>query len=445
MIQKNLKIFSGDGIVALSTPVGRSAIAVIRGSGEGIIEIFQRSLKIRPSILNGEANHSYVVDFEVGEISDRAVATIYRAPRSYTGEDMIEFSVHGNPVLAEAIIRTLTDNGARLAEPGEFTMRATANGKMNIIEAEAVFYTVEAQTERALKASRRTVKDIPEIADARARIHDALIKLSTILEFPEDDIDEIDTSSLCAEINDSSVLIENFIERAECSTPLVNGMTIAIAGEVNAGKSTLFNRILGMERAIVTPHPGTTRDIIEATIEISGVPVKILDTAGIRDSAHPVETEGIRRAKMATRDADIVIWLIDASKPITQIPHNDENTIIVLNKSDIGVLEENLKNFPDAVIISALTGNNFEKLLIKLEEKFLKIPADSLIASERTMTILKNTAEELKTTIDAMNKNFFDVAQVSLERADLFIGEIFEPEIDRDLYDEIFKNFCIGK
>ncbi len=444
-MQKIFKIFDDDAIVAPSTPAGSSAIAVIRGSGKNIVDVFQKGLKISPSIANAKPNYSTVVKINIDDFFDRAVITIFESPKSYTGEDMVELSVHGNPVLVRIIIGALIAGGARLAKPGEFTLRAAINGKMNLIEAESVYSTVAAQTERALKASRRTIANIAEIEKSRRIIHNILIELVAALEFSEDSFEKYNFSIMQNNIENAKELLLKFIYRAQKSKKLSSGITVAIAGETNAGKSTLFNRIVGAERAIVTPHPGTTRDVIEATVEIAGVPIKILDTAGIRESEHPVEIEGIRRAKNAAQNADIVLWLIDVSNLEGSLPVIAKNYIIVLNKSDMGIRPEILKRFDDAVTISALRGNGFDSLILRIEEQLSEIPADALLASERTIAILRRTAEELETVLDAMDKNFWDVAQVSLERANSAIDSLFSPKNNSDIYDEIFKKFCIGK
>ena len=435
---------SGDAIVAPSTPKGRSAIAVIRGSGKNIIEIFWNALSPSKSIDEIEPNYATVVDIKIGDASDKGVITVFRSPRSYTGEDMVEISVHGNPVLVEEIVKSAIESGARLALPGEFTLRAVIHNKMSLVDAESVEATVEARTKRALIAARKSTQFSKELFDIKTKIWNALVEMSAVLEFPEDEVPCADKQNWLHTLEDIGSSLKDFLDRAKKSRFLDTGLQIIIAGDVNVGKSTLFNRIVGAEKAIVTPHPGTTRDIIEATVDIAGVPVKILDTAGIRKSSHPIEIEGIRRAKSVIENADIVIWVIDGSSNSPE-DNPPENSIVALNKADLGIHDELLKRFPDSIIISAKTGKGLDELMKKIEEKFAFIPIDAITVSVRTETLLQQVCDEISQAIDAIGKNFWDVAQVFIENADNSITKILGIENRTDIYDEIFSKFCIGK
>jgi len=440
---------SGDPIVAQSTPVGRSAIAVIRGSGKSIFSIFDKALSFGDTLADAEPNHALVVDISVANFTDRAIATVFHAPKSYTGEDMIELSVHGNPVLVEKIIDKIITQGARLAMPGEFTFRAVAAGKMTLIDAEAVALTVDAPTERALRAARQSANLVPDLGNMRNKLYDILVEITAILEFPEDDISTIDMKKWRKGIEESREGIENILQRTWDSRILAEGLTMAVSGEPNVGKSTLFNWIVGAERAIVTPHPGTTRDIIEATVELDGVPVKILDTAGLRDSKHPIEREGIRRAKEALDTADIVIRVIDGSVDESSdrfIPVDlSDNEILVLNKSDIGLRQNVLNLIPPGIAVSALTGSGMNKLLDAVSGMIKEIPADAVMVSLRTENLLVKVRDELDDVIDAIEKDFWDVAQVCLDNAENYLGQIFGENKNPDIYGDVFERFCIGK
>ncbi len=440
---------SGDAIVAQSTPMGRSAIAVVRGSGKSIFSIFDKALSLGNTLADAEPNHALVVDISIGDFTDRAIATVFHAPKSYTGEDMIEISVHGNPVLVERIIEELIDNGARLAMPGEFTFRAVAAGKMTLIDAEAVALTVDAPTERALRAARQSANLVPKLVNIKKKLYDILLEITAILEFPEDDISTIDTKKWRKGIEESREGIESILHRTCGSRILAEGLTIAVSGEPNVGKSTLFNWIVGAERAIVTPHPGTTRDIIEATVELDGVPVTILDTAGLRDSKHPIEREGIRRAKEAMATADIVIRVIDGSVDESSdksFPVSlSNNEILVLNKSDIGLCQNARNLMPPGIAVSALMGSGMDKLLDALSGMIKEIPADAVMISLRTENLLARVKNELDDVIDAIAKGFWDVAQVCLDNAENFLGRIFGDDKNPDIYGDVFERFCIGK
>ncbi len=434
---------SGSPIVACATPRGRSAIAMVRGSGKNIVSIFQSAIYPNKNIEELEPNKTVMIIIRIGDITDKGMITVYYAPNSYTGEDMVELSVHGNPVLVDLILKECIKSGMRLALPGEFTLRALLNGKMDLMEAESVRATVEARTERALSAVRRSIQMHPQIKQAKQDIWNILVEISAMLEFPEDEVPKMQQKKWSKKLIQTKKSLSEFFYRVRDSKILTEGMQIVVAGESNVGKSTLFNRIIGAERAIVTPHPGTTTDIIEATVEISGVPVKILDTAGLRHSQHPVEIEGIKRARNVLDSADILLWVVDASKPPqnTDIP---SNSIVILNKIDLGICEETIEKFPHSIKISALTTQGMDKLLKRVEELFEQIPNEAMVISVRVESLLKDTIAEIEQALDAMTNNYWDVTQISIENADTALGKIFL-EQEKDIYDEIFSRFCVGK
>ncbi|RKZ31544.1 tRNA uridine-5-carboxymethylaminomethyl(34) synthesis GTPase MnmE [bacterium] len=438
-------IFSGDAIVASATPPGRSALAIIRGSGNGIIKIFQESLAMSVSMLDVDGNRAVVLDINIGDFCDRCIATVFRAPKSYTGEDMVEISVHGSSLIVRTVLDALVSGGARLAMPGEFTMRAVINAKMDLIEAESINAKIAAQTKRALDTASRTIQNAAEIEKVKETAYNILLELVASLEFPEDaPVDDTTMESWQRKIEESYSFVQRFMCKVCDARKLWTGITIVIAGETNAGKSTLFNRIVGTERAIVTPHPGTTRDIIEAVVEIVGIPVTIMDTAGIRESDHPIEAEGIRRAQDVTRTADIVLWVMDGSNPDAKMQCG-EKIIPIINKSDIAVSENLRKLYPDALVISALKGDGLEMLLRRIESYMTDIPDDAVMISARIEDVMCKIEDELKIALDAAKKDFWDIVQISLERVHNYFMDIFSQGNDIDMYDEIFSKFCIGK
>ncbi len=439
-----LRAFSGEPIVAPATPRGRSAIAVIRGSGRGIVDVFQKAISPDRDLTKIPHARATKISFRIGDFSDVAVITVFRAPRSYTGEDVVELSVHGNPVIVEAVVRKCIEAGARMAMPGEFTLRAVASGKMTLAEAELVNETIEAPTLRALSAVRRAARENKTLADARRQLWDLLVEFSAVLEFPEDEVPEVQKNRWLERLNRIHEVLKNFVARAGTSRVLNEGIYVVIAGEPNVGKSTLFNRIIGAEKAIVSPHPGTTRDVIEATVEIEGVPVTLADTAGIHEASHPVEIEGIRRAHSAVEDADLVLWVVDGTKIPDRTPPDSENVEVVINKADLGVLPEVRERFPDAVEISAGTGAGVEKVIARIKHAWDNLPENAVLVSARVEMLVKEAADYLAQAIDALQKDFWDVAQVAIEGADLALKNIFD-DSNRDIYAEIFDRFCIGK
>lgn len=441
------EIISHDIIVAPTTAKGRSAIAGIRISGLNSIEFTRRYLMLNISCL--EANTAQVTKFNIEYnshlIADKAVIIIYRAPKSYTGEDMVELFVHGNPLLVETLVKFMISKGARLAHPGEFTMRGLLNGKMDLLDAESVSAVIEARTLRSISAVKRITSVNRELKSIYEKIREILVEITAVLEFPEDVITHVDVKEWLNKLSKIYDYLDDFMCRARNSKALTTGLTIAIAGPPNVGKSTLFNRIIGSERAIVTPHPGTTRDIIEAIVELEGVPVKLLDTAGLRKSEHPIENEGIMRAQTAIENADLLLWVIDSSVQLPVSIPKHQNSLIVINKVDLEISDEILKKISDSPKISALTGEGLPMLLELVSHKVINVPLNALIVSIRTQNFVSKSKESLENCIDALSKEYVDVAQVMLEKADMLMSQLFEPIGCVDIYEEVFSRFCVGK
>jgi len=305
--------------------------------------------------------------------------------------------------------------------------------------------TIEAPTRRALVAVKRAGRENQTLRSAKDKLWRLLVEFSAALEFPEDEVSPKQREQWLTQIREVSSDLKEYLSRAKTSRVLREGVYVAIAGEPNVGKSTLFNRIVGAERAIVSPHPGTTRDVIEATVEIDGVPVVVADTAGIHDASHPVEVEGIRRAHNTLADADLVVWVVDGTSETPKPPPKGiENLIVVINKADLGVSPEVEQKFPEAIKISALTGEGFDDLVEKIKSAWADIPEQAVIVPIRIETLVGEALDYLAQADDALQNDFWDVAQVAIEGADLALGKIFD-ETDKDIYAEIFDKFCIGK
>ena len=313
-----------DTIAAIATAVGESAIAVVRVSGPGAVEVAAPLIRSPKALADMESHRLArvtLVDPLTGNVVDDALCTVMRAPRSYTGEDTVEISCHGSPALARMLIERLAAQGARLAEPGEFTRRAFLNGRIDLAQAESVALLISARTERAVTlAARGVAGDLSRrIEVVRDGLLEVIARLEVALDFP-DDISEPDAGNLDNEI--SILDMESLGVLRACRRGLIahSGLTIAIVGAPNAGKSSLFNALLGRERAIVTPEAGTTRDVVEGTIVVRGVPVRLLDTAGIGAPRDAIDAEGMRRAVLAIEESDILILVVDGSRPPAAAP-----------------------------------------------------------------------------------------------------------------------------
>ena len=309
-----------DTIVALATAAGASAVGVVRLSGPRALAI--AGTIVRGTPLDAQPSHTQrhvvIADPVSGERLDDALCAVMRAPRSYTGEDVVELSCHGSPALLRAVIERLCAEGARLASPGEFTRRAFTNGRLDLAQAEAVALLIGARTERAVVLAARGVAGElgHKLRALRDELLDVIAGLEVTLDFPEDGVG-VDPVAAAIAVEKLVAEVMTIRERAQRGRIVHEGVTVALVGAPNAGKSSLFNAMVGRERAIVSPMAGTTRDVIEATIELAGIPIRLLDTAGIGVPRDAVEAEGIRRSRAAMEESDLLLVVVDGSRPLS--------------------------------------------------------------------------------------------------------------------------------
>lgn len=451
-----------DTIVALSTPPGRSGIGVIRLSGRG-------ALPLTRSLLRDEAyapeSHRAILkaihDPETGEVIDRAIVIYFKAPHSYTGEDVVELSCHGSPPLLLQIIDALLFSGARAADPGEFTLRALSNGRLNLTQAEAVRDLIDARTHAAVRQAARQLGG--EFSARLQPVKDSLVAiivpLESSLEFIEDDLPEDITSDIAQRLSTLRQQLGDFADTFRRGRLLKEGIRVTLIGRPNVGKSTIFNKLLESDRAIVTDIPGTTRDTLSEIINISEVPVLISDTAGIRVSHDTVEQLGVERTRRAIVDADLVVVVIDGSQPLTP---EDEDVIaeaaesrhlIVLNKSDLGQTNiEELKaltNGTPVISISARTGWGFDSLRRAVVEPFSihdSHETSFVITNARHYDLLRRAAASIQASEGLLEQRASEeLILVGLYDALKFLGEITGETTTEDVLTEIFSTFCIGK
>mgnify|MGYP000482065781 CR=1 FL=1 len=434
-----------DTICAPSTPLKESGIAVVRISGPSALEmakkIFETNKKIEPEkVIRGK--------IKISGIEDRAILLYFKEPHSYTGEDVVELQVHGNPLLVRKVIGALIHHGCRLAEPGEFTKRAFLNGKMDLIQAEAVARFISAKSEMALRiASRVRNGELSErILELRENLLKLLVCVEGSIEFPDDiDVSEEEVIEKMKRLRDA---VDELIKRGKEGRRIFEGYKAVISGKPNVGKSTLFNQLLGFERAIVSPYPGTTRDYIDSVIFLEGKEVRFYDTAGLRDSFDPVEEKGIKTATRLKEEADIIILLFDGSEPpcdedLNLIKTMKENSIPVLNKVDKGTREEWEKMGLNFLKVSALRGDGIEDLKREIAKRISQEMEDEIFVTEmRHLKLLEEALKELEFALEGP-KNLELLAE-SLRFVNRKLEELLG--ITRDeVIDEIFKNFCVGK
>lgn len=447
-----------DTIVAIATPPGIGALGIIRVSGEDAFRVVQK-LFPQKNLSEQQPNTLHVGYLKDGdEILDEVVLSLYKNPKSFTGEDVIEISCHGSPYILQQTLEALVKSGARLARPGEFSQRAFLNGKMDLAQAEAIADIINAETKSAHDAAMNQMrggfsKDLNSLRD-RLIHFTALLELE--LDFSDEDVEFADRTELRELIDEVYQKTAQLMDSFALGNVIKKGVSVAIIGEPNAGKSTLLNALLNEERAIVSEIAGTTRDTIEEAININGILFRLIDTAGIREhTTDQIEHLGIERSKQNAGEADIIIHLIDLTREM-EFPEwmnaYREKTITVYNKSDQLLNEKKEKiTSPDhaAEIISAKTGEGIESLKQRLYKKALggRIAESNIVTNVRHYEALRKIVESLDAVKSGMEQNLTgDLLTVDVRRALFYLGEITgQVEIDRDILGTIFGKFCIGK
>src|SRR5215213_476465 len=444
-------------IVALSTPRGRGALAVIRLSGPDAIAIAQR-LGLH-QVEDRRATLTTLVRPRDDEKLDQVLLTCFRAPHSLTGEDVVEISCHGSPAVIRNIIDTTLELGAVLAGPGQFTLRALANGRINLAQAEAIRDLIAAQTDAAVRQASRQLNG--ELSNALAPLKEKLVEvivvLESALEFVEDDLPAPRAQEIESELIAVSAGVEKLARTYAAGRLLQEGIKVAIAGCPNVGKSSLFNALVERERAIVTDIPGTTRDTLSEAIDLEGIPVIITDTAGLRETTDSIETLGIERTRRAMGDSDLVLVVLDGSAEFgpsdRDLLSQTSNTrrLVVMNKSDLPAFgaasccAEDLQ----AINVSAQTGEGLATLrsaiLASLNSDGIE-NGSLLITNARHYDLLCSTQRELESARLALRERHSEeLVLVPLHNALRLLGQITGETTTEDILSEIFATFCIGK
>ena len=446
-----------DTIVALATPPGRSGIGVIRLSGPGSMEVVRHLINENDFLAKPRyADLKKIYDIETAEILDEAIIIYFKSPNSFTGEDVFEISCHGSPVILRQIIDFCLKLDARLAEPGEFTLRALVNGRINLSQAEAIRDLIDSQT---LSAVKQSVKQLHgEVSNQLQPIKDDLLEviviLESALEFVEDDLPDFQIENIYNKLETISESLSKFASTYKAGKLLREGLSVAIVGRPNVGKSSLFNALFGQERAIVTNIPGTTRDQINEKISIKGIPISLIDTAGLRETSDVVESIGVERAKRTMADADLVLVLLDGSQKITGEDLNlitqakGLNHLVAINKSDLTQSDFDL-NGSKVFRISAKYGDGLEVLQNGIIEPFIEsenISSSFLISDARHYDLLLRSQSEIEYSIQLLNQKMSEeLILVGLHNSINYLGQITGETTTEDMLTQIFSTFCIGK
>ncbi len=437
-----------DTIAALATPVGRGGIGVIRISGPRVPEIAQTMLGHLP-----QPRMAIFTDFvdKKGELLDQGIALYFPAPHSFTGEEVLELQGHGGPIVMDLLLNSTLKLGARLAHPGEFSERAFLNGKMDLAQAEAIADLIDSASTQAARCALRSLQG--EFSSQIHALVDQLIWLRSYIEagidFVDEEVDLLADGQVFEKIKKLIGDLDNILDKAQQGYLLKEGMRIVLVGEPNVGKSSLLNSLAGRETAIVTPIPGTTRDVVRDQIQLDGMPLHITDTAGLRETDDPVELEGIRRTQLALKEADLVILLLDDRHPddkaqASLLAEIEQSPLIIRNKIDlsghnVGISEEGV------LYLSAKTGAGIELLRAYLKEKMgLQTSSEgSFMARRRHLDALQRAKMAL--TIALNHAQATELLAEELRQAQDALGEITGEFSADDLLGQIFSSFCIGK
>ena len=447
-------------IAAIATPIGEGGISVIRLSGSNAISLAEKCFfgkKI--SEQQSHTAHFGKIRNSNGVIIDEVVLTLFKSPRSYTGEDTVEISCHGGVLVTQAVLETILKTGARSAEPGEFTYRAFLNGKLELSQAEAVADLIHAKSKKAVEAANQQLSGElgKMVSNFRQQIIDATAMIELELDFVEEDVEFANRDQLIHLLTEVSNSIDELLATYEAGRIIKDGVKTVFVGSPNAGKSTLLNTILGQERAIVTEIAGTTRDTIDADWSHDGLLFKLIDTAGIRETRDVIEAEGVRRSKYAINTADLIIYLKDLSTVLEQeeklafeeMKKLVESPLLVIGtKSDLP--ESNESNLSFDLKISAKNGTHIQALKSLMKEKALEnkhYDASSLlITSSRHKDALEKTQESVLGALTMIQQGESgDFLALNLRSALHFLGTITGEITNEDILDSIFSRFCIGK
>lgn len=455
-----------DTIAAISTPPGEGAISIVRMSGEEAVSIAQKvfSGKDLTQAKSHTINYGHIVDPKTHEEIDEVMVSLMLAPKTFTREDVVEINCHGGIVATNRILQLLLVNGARLAEPGEFTKRAFLHGRIDLTQAESVMDLIRAKTDRSMKIALNQLDgNLSHLIDSlRKDILDVLAQVEVNIDYPEyDDVEEMTTKLLKEKAIEIKQRIEQLLKTASQGKIMREGLATALVGRPNVGKSSLLNHLLHEDKAIVTDVAGTTRDVIEEYVNVSGVPLKLIDTAGIRETDDKVEKIGVERSKKAIEQSDLVLLVLNAAESLTKEDlelirlTNDKKRIIILNKTD---LEEKLDRKELAEIsenapvyaTSILKNEGVEALEEAISKLFFNGIENSqstvMVTNARHVALLKKAQNSLDSVFEGISSGMpVDLVQIDMTEAWNLLGEITGESYEDELLDQLFSQFCLGK
>ena len=428
-----------DTIIACSSPPGRGAISIIRLSGDKAFTIIQKVTK------NKLKKQISVVKFPLDkDLIEKCVLTIFRSPNSYTGEDVVEISTHGNPLIVEEVIKKCLKLGAKIAKPGEFTLRAFLNNKLSLDQSEAVIEIINANSKSSLKAAQNSLRGglKTKISKIQDKLRETRVLVETLIDFVDEDVN-IYIEEVISKIDEFKQFFTSFNEDMKAYSSISNDVKVVVIGPPNSGKSTLINAIIGKKVSIVNEKHGTTRDVVSSSCLIDGIRFVFNDTAGIRKTSDKIEKEGIKLSKKALKSADIVIYLADKEIDFDKLPIiKSKKNIFVLNKIDIS----NKKAPVGGFAISAKTKKNLKLLKEALTQNFLKLNQEELLSVNiRHLDLIKEAYKNISLISPGLVSSNLELVAENLKNCDELLGEIYDPISSDDMLGKIFNKFCIGK
>ena len=437
-----------DTIVALATPQGSGGIGIIRLSGNKSKSIAEKITK-NPNL---KPRYAQLIQFNNNSLQDNAVLIYFVAPNSYTGEDVVEFQCHGGRYVTDKVIDLCLNNGARLANPGEFTKRAFENGKISLEQAEGIIDIINAETESEAKAGFSLLNGelFKKVDNMQSLLTSKLAEIEVTLDYPEHDIEYETKESIKKSLLSIKQELEKLINTEQTGRIIKDGINVAILGRPNVGKSSILNKLLGYDRAIVTDVAGTTRDTISESIIYKGIKINLIDTAGIRESQDIVEKIGIDKSIQTIDSADIILLILDNSQDLTKEDKKnielvkDKNVIFVSNKSD---LNKKL-NFDNSILVSAKDNKNIDKIKDEIYNKVVDkkiISQDIILTNKRHIQLVKEAYNNINNALENIDTVTLDCIALDIKNAWLNLGAITGQVADEKIIDQIFSRFCLGK
>ena len=454
-----------DTIAAVATAMGEGGIGIVRISGENALSILEKvfcSVKNRPTE-NRKLTYGFVTDNFTGEKIDEVMAVYMKAPHSYTAEDVVEIQCHGSIVSLRKILALVLKNGARLAEPGEFTKRAFLNGRLDLSQAEAVIDLVRAKSDKTFDVALSQLEGSfsKKIKEIRSDLVDILVNITVNIDYPDEDIEVITYENLISGLGNVKAKVDSLLATADTGRILREGLNIAIIGKPNVGKSSLMNALLRETRAIVTEIPGTTRDTIEEALTIRNIPVKLTDTAGIRHTDDVIEKIGIEKSKESFNKADLVIFMVDNSRPLDDEDREiieyigDRKVLAVINKTDLENrldISEIKRKLPNGIFIE--TSMAKEDGISRIEDEIenlvyggkVKQNDSMMVTNVRHKALLEEASSALKDAASMAGAGeALEFLEIDVNRAYEALGEIIGEAVNEDIINEVFARFCLGK